>query len=165
MKVGRPGTTDAMPAEPRTTEKETPEVADRRELVLSAADPLRLRTRVAGLFLFVPLLARLGFDQVVRKAGYPGTTMVPADAALLSLLTLKLVDKERRSHIDDFNFEEALGLFAGLNILPKKSFATDYSYRTQRRHQQNLLAGWITHLSPLLLPEARSFALDFHPLP
>jgi hypothetical protein len=26
-------------------------------------------------------------------------------------LTLKLLDKERRSHIDDFNCDEALGLF------------------------------------------------------
>ena len=117
----------------RAAEKEIPAVADRRELILSSAEPLRLRTRVAGLFLFLPLLARLGFDRLVRQADYPGSKMVPADAALLSLLTLKLLDKERRSHIDDFNFEEALGLFAGLNILPKKSFATDYSYRTQRR--------------------------------
>ena len=91
--------------------------------------------------------------------------MIPADAALLSLLTLKLLDKERRSHIDDFNFEEALGLFAGLNVLPKKSFATDYSYRTQRQQQQQLLAGWVKQLSPVLLPEARSFSLDFHPIP
>jgi hypothetical protein len=107
----------------------------------------------------------MGFHKLVQKAGYPGTDMVPADAAMLSLLTLKLVDKERRSHIDDFNFDEALGLFAGLNVLPKKSFATDYSYRTQRKQQQGLLAGWIKQLSPLLLPEARSFALDFHPIP
>ena len=56
--------------------------------------------------------------------------MVPAANALMSLLALKLLDKERLSHIDDFNCDEALGLFAGLNILPKKSFATDYSYRT-----------------------------------
>jgi hypothetical protein len=52
-----------------------------------------------------------------------------------------------------------------LNVLPKKSFATDYSYRTQRRQQQQLLAGWVKQLSPLLLPEARSFSLDFHPIP
>jgi hypothetical protein len=154
-----------MPPERRTAESETPEVADRRELRLSATHPLHLRTRVAGLFLFLPLLARLGFHRLVQEGGYPGSQMVPADAALLSLLTLKLVDKERRSHIDDFNFEQALGLFAGLNILPKKSFATDYSYRTQRRHQEALLAGWVTQLSPLLFPEARSFALDFHPIP
>ena len=105
-------------------------MADRRELVLSAAEPLRLRTRIAGLFLFMPLLARLGFDELARDAGYPGSQMVPADAALISLLALKLLDKERRSHIDDFNFEEAAGVFAGLNVLPKKSFATAYSYRT-----------------------------------
>jgi hypothetical protein len=120
---------------------------------------------VAGLFLFVPLLARLGFDRLVQKADYPGSQMVPADAALLSLLTLKLLDKERRSHIDDFNGEEALGLFAGLNILPKKSFVTDYSYRTARPQQQALLAGWVQGLSPLLFPEAKVFSLDFHPIP
>jgi len=69
---------------------------------------------VAGVFLFLPLLARLGFDTLVRQAGYPGSRLVPAAAALLSLLTLKLLDKERRSHISDFNFDEALRLFAGM---------------------------------------------------
>jgi hypothetical protein len=91
--------------------------------------------------------------------------MVPATAALLSLLALKLLDKERRSHIGDFNFDEALGLFAGLNILPKKSYATDYSYRTTHTHQQQFLSGWIAGLAPLLFPEAEAFCLDFHPIP
>lgn len=91
--------------------------------------------------------------------------MVPAVQALMSLLALKLLDKERRSHIDDFNCDEALGLFAGLNILPKKSFATDYSYRTQRRHQEKLLKHWVSGLRPVLFPEADSFSLDFHPIP
>lgn len=91
--------------------------------------------------------------------------MVPAPSALLSLLALKLLDKERRSHIDDFNCDEALGLFAGLNILPKKSFATDYSYRTQRTHQQQLLSGWVKALAPVLFPTGSSFSLDFHPIP
>ena len=81
---------------------------------------------MAGIFLFLPLLAKLQFDKLVPSADYPGTRMVPADAALMSLLALKLLDKERRSHIDDFNFDEALGLFAGLNVMPKKSFTTDY---------------------------------------
>jgi hypothetical protein len=125
----------------------------------------RLRTRVAGLFLFLPLLARLRFDQLVNNAGYPGSEMVPATSALLSLLALKLLDKERRSHINDFNFDEAVGLFAGLNIPPKKSYATDYSYRTVRDHQQRLLSGWVGALAPRLFPQAKSFALDFHPIP
>src|SRR4030095_9524404 len=104
----------------------------------------RLRTRVAAIFLFLPFLAQLQFDQLVTQAGYPGSQMVPATSALLSLPALKLLDKERRSHISDFNFDEALGLFAALNILPKTTFATDYSYRTQRDNQHRFLAGWLT---------------------
>jgi hypothetical protein len=83
----------------------------------------------------------------------------------LGLLLLKLLDKERRSHLDDFSFEPALGLFAGLNVLPKKSFATEYSYRTARPLQQALLAGWVKALGRLLFPEGRTFSLDFHPIP
>jgi hypothetical protein len=122
-------------------------------------------TRIAGIFLFLPLLARLRFDQLVTKADYPSSKMVPAASALLSLLALKLLDKERRSHIDDFNFDEALGLFAGLNVLPKKSFATAYSYRNIRDHQRSLLHGWVRAISPILFPNARTFSLDFHPIP
>ena len=120
---------------------------------------------MAGIFLFLPLLARLHFDTLVTQAGYPGSRLVPAAAALLSLLSLKLLDKERRSHISDFNFDEALGLFAGLNVPPKKSFATDYSYRTTRPQQQRLLSGWVSALAPLLFPEAEAFCLDFHAIP
>jgi hypothetical protein len=137
--------------------------ADCHQLVLT---PGRcLKTRVAGVFLLLPLLARLRFDDLVTQAGYPGSGMIPAPAALLSLLTLKLLDKERRSHITDFDFDEAMGLFAGLNVLPKKSYATDYSYRTTRPCQQALLSRWVAALAPLLFPEAQEFCLDFHAIP
>jgi hypothetical protein len=77
---------------------ETPDIADCRELKL---EPGRaIHSRVAGVFLFLPLLAQLGFDRLVTEAGYPGSEMVPATGALLSLLVLKLLDKERRSHIN-----------------------------------------------------------------
>ena len=138
-------------------------MADRRRI--SLAPGRCLRTRLAGVFLFLPLLARLGWDRLVRQAGYPGSKMVPAGSALLSLLALKLLDKERHSPIDDFNFDPALGLFAGLNILPKKSFAADYSYRTRRRQQERLLQGWVGALGPVLFPQAEAFCLDFHPIP
>jgi hypothetical protein len=39
-------------------------------------------------------------------------------------------------------------------------------YRADQRAQQHrLLAGWLTHLAPLLLPEASTFCLDVHPIP
>lgn len=110
-------------------------------------------------------MAAVRFDTIAATAGYPGSACIPAHSALLSLLLLKLLDKERRSHLDDFSFEPALGLFAGLNVLPKKSFATEYSYRTARPLQQALLAGWVSALGRLLFPEGRTFSLDFHPIP
>ena len=110
-------------------------------------------------------MARVRLDRLIVAAAYPGSEMVPAPAAISALLALKLLDKERRSHIDDFNTDEALGLFAGLNVLPKKSFATDYSYRTTREHQLGLLRGWVPALGAALFPEADTFSLDFHPIP
>jgi hypothetical protein len=132
---------------------------------LSLAPGRRLRTRLAGAFLFLPLLARLRLDELVERAGYPASVMIPAPTALLSLLALKLLDKERRSHGNDFNFDEALGLFAGLNVLPKKSFLTEYSYRCDRPQQRALLVNWVGSLSGLLFAQAQTFALDFHPIP
>jgi hypothetical protein len=132
---------------------------------LSLAPGRRLRTRVAGVFLFLPLLARVHFEHLVSQANYPGSTMVPATSALVSLLALKLLDKERRSPINDLNFDEAVGLFAGLHVPPKKSSATDDSSRTVRDQQQKLLSGWIGAVAPVLFPQAHPFALDFHPIP
>jgi len=102
---------------------------------LSLAPGRRLRTRVAGVFLFLPLLARVRFDPLVSHASSPGSAMVPATRALLSLLVLKLLDKERRRHINDFHCDEAVGLFAGLNRPPKTSDATDSASRTRRDQQ------------------------------
>jgi hypothetical protein len=155
-RVGRPAGRPALTA---PVGPEIPALADRRGLSLT---PGRCwRTRVAGLFLFLPLLARVQFDQLVNRAGYPGSERIPATSALLSLLTLKLLDKERRSHIDDFNFDEAVGLFAGLNIPPKKSYATEYAYRTGRDHQYHLLAGWIGALAPLVFPPRQQLRTRF----
>jgi hypothetical protein len=124
-----------------------------------------LRTRLAGVFLFLPRLASVRFDQVVSPAGSPGSVLVPATSALLSLLLLKLLDKERRSPINDFACDEALGLFAGLNIPPKAAFAAEYSSRTGHEDQRRLRAGWITALAPRLSPEGSDFAVDFHAIP
>ena len=151
------------PHNPGPARPEPAAVADRRELSLAPARCWRSRT--AGLFLFLPLLAQLRFDRLVTQAGYPGSQMVPATSALLSLLALKLLDKERRSHIDDFNCDEAVGLFAGLNVPPKKSYATAYSYRTGRAQQHRLLSGWVGGLAPVLFPGADAFCLDFHAIP
>jgi hypothetical protein len=46
---------------------------------------------------------------MAADVGCPCSKMIPAPSALLALLMLKLLDKERRGRINDFNFDEALG--------------------------------------------------------
>jgi transposase len=115
-----PGLTCPQPATP-----EVPVVADVNELDLQ--NDRTVYSRVAGVFLFIPFLVQLGLDKIVAAAGLPGTKMIPAVSYVLSLLALKLLDKERKSHISDWNFDQALGWFAGLNILPKSTATTDYT--------------------------------------
>jgi len=128
--LGRP---QRQPHVPTPAIPETTVVADAR--TLSLAPGRRLRTRVAGVFLFLPWWARVRFEHLVSHASSPGSAMVPATRALLSVLVLKLLDKARRSHLHDLNFDAAVGLCAGLKVPPKKSSATDSSYRTIRDHQ------------------------------
>ena len=92
-----------------------------------AAFPAAASTRLAGLLLAVPDLVALDLPALTRKAGYPGTRVIPAVSWLLSLLALKLTATRRVSHVDDLLDDPASALFAGLAILPKKSALTDYS--------------------------------------
>ena len=86
-------------------------------------------TKVAGLFLFLPLLLNLDLPQAVTHAGLPGSEQIPPLQALLAFLAAKLLGKRRVSHISDLCCDEGAGLFAGLNVLPKATYATDYSTR------------------------------------
>ena len=104
------------------------------------AFPARADTRLAGLLLAVPDLVALDLPALARRAGYPGTRVIPAVSWLLSLLALKLTGTRRVSHVDDLLDDPASALFAGLAILPKKTALTDYSYRLSHDHQQKFLA-------------------------
>ena len=106
-----------------------------------ASWPATIETGKAGLLLLIPDLVELGLPDLVKRAGYPGTRVVPAASWLLSLLALKLTRTRRVSHVDDLLLADpAASLFAGLATLPKKSALTDYSYRTGHDHQRRFLA-------------------------
>ncbi len=138
-----------------------PDIADVRELVLD--DGRQFSTKVAGLFLFLPLLLDLDLPQVVSDAKLPGSKQIPPLQALLALLAPKLIGKRRVSHICDLCNDEGAGLFAGLNVLPKTTYATDYSYKTERAMTERLIAAVIAK-TPLGDPPL-SFNLDFHAIP
>ncbi|MBW2259431.1 MAG: transposase [Deltaproteobacteria bacterium] len=137
-------------------------VADLREFDLS---PRRFRTKFGGLYLFLPYLAQLPFDRILHQADLPGSQMIPAGHAMRSLLALKLFGNARHTHFMSHVFDEGLGLFAGLNVIPKRSFLTEYSCRIDPASYPKLMRHWFDQIAKLGLERGVSFDLDFHTIP
>ena len=156
---------------PRRLDEERPDLP--RPTVESAADaralnlsPRRFPIRCGGLFLFLPDLVRLGLEQMADTARLPGSKMIPRTHALRACLALKLWAIERKSHVMALVADEGLGLFCGLNRIPKKSYLSEYASRTTPKHTSALLGAWHTGvLSEQALFPAQSFDLDFHSVP
>ena len=150
---------EERPARPRP---ERAAVADVRQFSGAAR---RFATPMGGLFLFIPWLVRLGLDDLVQAAGFPGTRMIPAAHAVRAALALKLTSTERQSHVMDLVFDDGLALWAGLNVLPKTTLLSQYSSRLGPRRLGTLLDGWVRTLRQHHVLPGQSFNLDFHSIP
>ena len=141
---------------------EIAEVANRQAFSMS---PRRFETQLGGLYLFLPFLVGCDFPGLVRKAGYPGSEMIPPTQALLSLLALKLSGKQRKSHVMDLVFDEGIALFAGLNVVPKTTYLSAYSDSISPKMNESFRARWVAVLREEGLVSGESFNLDFHTIP
>ena len=61
--------------------------------------------------------------------------------------------------------DQGLALFAGLNVIPKRSFLTEYSCRIDPTCYPELMRRWFDAVGRLGLPRGHSFDLDFHTIP
>jgi hypothetical protein len=147
---------------PQALRPEAAAVADIRALSLI---PRSFRTRLGGLWLFVPLMRDIRLVEVLRTANLPGSASIPAEQAVRTLLALKLSGKERKSHVMDLVCDEGVALFAGLNVVPKRSYLAGYSSRVDRRANLRLLEAWSDEAHRVGLPRGDSFDLDFHTVP
>lgn len=119
----------------------------------------------AGVFVFAPFLNQLNIDKVLKSARLPGTKAIPAKSYLLSFLALKLLGTERFAHAGDHGFDAGLGLFAGLNVLPKCTALSTYSYSLDQDHITWLQRAFVRHASKLGLYKKDVLNLDFHTAP
>ncbi len=136
--------------------------ADRRALNL---EPRSFTTTFGGLFLFAFDLARMNTDKLLRDL--PGSKLIPAGCAVRSLLALKLWGVGRPSQVMAETLDEGLALFAGLNVIPKKSTLSEYTTRCDPHFTGELINRWYhaaQHLG-ITLGGERSFDLDFHTIP
>jgi hypothetical protein len=147
---------------PPATQPEPAAIADIRTLEYT---PRTFRTRLGGLFVFVPLMRDLRLAEVVRQARLPGSLMIPAEQAVRTLLALKLIGKERKSHVMGLVSDEGIALFAGLNVVPKRSYLASYSSSVDDRVNDRLMAAWFNETPRAGLKRGDSFELDFHTVP
>src|SRR3990172_1578074 len=138
-----------------------PPVADVNEFTLATGRVIR-ECPAPMLLLFAPFLAEVGFDEIVRRARYPGSHMIPAPSALRSLLALKLLSRPRKSHVMPVADDEGFGLFAGLNVLPKTTFLSDYTYRVGPKPPRVLRRGLLRARASIGPFPSLSFNVDFH---
>ena len=115
-----------------------------------------------GPLIFLPLLEELGIVDAIKKCNFPSTKDISDVQYVLSFLALKLIGGARWSHDTRWNFDRALGLFAGLNVLPKSTALSTYSYRVTRQSNLQLLS----ELSKIFESESDGeFNLDFKAIP
>jgi transposase len=138
-------------------------VADVR--LFSAPEEGEFNTSCGGLFLFLPDLVRLKVSEIANQSKLPGSRMIPAEHALRSCLALKLWSIERKSHVMSLVADPGLALFAGLNVMPKKSYLSEYSSGIEHKMVLKMLSSWHSHANAEGLFAEESFNLDFHSVP
>ena len=102
---------------------------------------------------------------MVDDAGLPGSKMIPALQYFLSFLSLKLIGTERFAHMNDHSFDAGLGLFAGLNVLPKCTAMSTYSYSLDAIHLHKLQKAFVRQADRIGLYDKSIVNLDFHTIP
>jgi len=93
----------------------------------------------AGILMFLSIIKHYEIDQVIAQSNYPGTTVINNASSILCFLALKLANRRRYSSDDTWCMDRGMGLFAGLNVLPKTAWYTSYSDRVTTEMNQSFL--------------------------
>jgi len=142
-----------------------PEIAEKIDF--SELEPFSIDCPAVGVFFFLPYIIESGIMDVVTECQLPGSSVIEAEQACLSMLLLKLIGSERLSHIKQFNREVGFGVFSGLNVLPKATYMNTYSSRCSEKKLLELQEKALTKFTKWH-PELYSsdyINLDFHSIP
>ena len=108
----------------------------------------QFKSSSAGLLCFLPYVHRYGIAQIIEESDYPLTSVISRLSSILSFVALKLSNVRRYSADDLWCMDRGMGLFAGLNVLPKAAWFTSYSHRVtsdmNRRFLASLHGLWIS---------------------
>ena len=125
---------------PLVIQPESSVTADVRALEWKALGSFE--TQAGGLFVFVPTLVAWAFDTWIQRARLPGSQLSPALNSMLAMVALKLTGREGLSHVMDMGNDAGFSLFAAINVLPKTTALSTYSYRVTREMTVSLLKNY-----------------------
>lgn len=150
-------------------------VTQKNQLIPERAEPLNFETLepfslecpVAGVYFFIPYIIESGILDIVKKCKLPSSSAISEEQACLSMLLLKLLGNERLSHMGDYDHEAGLGLFSGLSVLPKSTYMSTYSSRTEESMLSEFQQELITHFKDIYpnFYQSDFINLDFHSIP
>ena len=138
-----------------------------RNLDFSDLKPFSAECQVAGLFFFIPYIMESGLIETFQSLPLPQSKQIGGTQAMLSLLALKLIGGERLSHVRQYDNDAGLGLFSGMNYLPKPTYMGTYSCLASaqlcRDLQKKIVAGFIAREPEFF--NGATINLDFHSIP
>ena len=123
--------------------------------------------QVGGIFYFIPYILQIGLYDLLSTSSFPGTSKISQINSIFSIIALKLMGHERLSKISSYNHDTGFGFFAGLNVPPKTTTASTYSYLVDNTTIQDFSKKFISHMQSTF-PEyycGETINLDFHTIP
>ncbi len=119
-----------LPRRTKLVKKELklPKIKAEKSMLLSFS-PEEFKSTSAGVLCLLPYIKKYGISEAISKSSYPQTKTIPRLNSILSFIALKASNIRRYSSDDRWCMDRGLGLFAGLNVLPKAAWFTSYSHR------------------------------------
>lgn len=100
-----------------------------KSVVCEYSQPEEFKSSSAATLCFLPLIKELGIDKIIENSTYPETKSLSRLNSILSFIALKANSISRYSQDDLWCMDKGMGMFAGLNVLPKTAWFSSYSHR------------------------------------
>jgi len=110
-------------------ESSVPKLEALKTQMLDFGEEDEFKSAAGGILCFLPYLQSLGIIDIIKSSDYPETRTINRLSSILCFIALKLSNFRRYSADNLWCMDRGLGLFAGLNVLPKAAWFTSYSDR------------------------------------
>lgn len=117
---------------------ESPQIQADKSVELEFSEE-EFKSTSAGILSLLPYIQNYGISDVIEESNYPETSQINKLSSILSFIALKSSNVRRYSADNLWCMDRGMGLFAGLNVLPKAAWFTSYSHRVTSKMNLDFL--------------------------